>query len=237
MLKGVGLLWPEGKSYYDFMVIKERDGEYSFNSEYQNEPVNERDCMFNLNDIRYWEDEYKSEEELFDKMGGHLLVYGACDPSLGKEGDSGDFSAIITVAIHDITKTIYVLDADLARRRPDTTVETILKYSKFRQYTKFGFESNQFQEVLADYLRQRADELRCELIVKKVVNVTNKRVRIETLQPLVKSGKIQILRKHRALIEEMRFYPKGAHDDGLDALQIAVNLAHEHTFFGRILWI
>ena len=236
MLKGVQLLWPEGKSYYDFMVIKERDGEYGFNSEYQNEPVNERDCIFNLKDIRYWEDEYKSEEELFDKMGGNLLIYGACDPSLGKEGDSGDFSAIITIAIHAMTKTVYVFDADLARRRPSTTVEAILEYAKFRRYTNFGFESNQFQEIMADYLSQRADELRRELIVEKVVNTTNKRVRIETLQPLVKSGKIQILRKHRALIEEMRFYPKGGHDDGLDALQVAVNLAHEHTFFGSI-WL
>ncbi|MBF0216119.1 MAG: phage terminase large subunit [Candidatus Omnitrophica bacterium] len=234
MLSGVQLLWPEGRSYYEFMVIKEREGEYSFNSEYQNEPVNEKDCIFNLNDTYYWEDEFKTEEELFEKIGRSILIFGACDPSLGKEVDSGDFSAIITVAFYDVTRTAYVLDVDVARRRPSSTIDTILEYAKFRRYTMFGFESNQFQEVMADYLMARADELRRYFTVEKVVNTANKRVRIDSLQPLFKSGKIKILRKHRALIEEMRFYPKGGHDDALDALQIAVKLANENTFFGGI---
>lgn len=233
MLKGVQLLWPESKTYYELMVMKERGGDISFNSEMQNEPINERDCLFRMTDVHYWEEDYKTEEDLIARQGGHLLVYGACDPSLGKDGDSGDFSAIISVAIHDMTKVIYVLDADLARRRPNRTIDVILQFARIRQYVRFGFESNQFQELMAEELRRRADEARCELILKEVKNTTNKRLRIETLQPMIASGKIQFLRKQRALIEELRFYPKGGHDDGLDALQIAVELAYNCTHFPR----
>jgi len=33
----------------------------------------------------------------------------------------------------------------------------------------------------------------------------------------------------------MRFFPKGKHDDALDALEMAVKLALKHTAFARCL--
>lgn len=235
MLKGVCLLWPEHKSYYALMAQREQDGPLSFDSEYQNEPINERDCIFNLKDVQYLEDVYGSEEELLIRRGRHLLFYGACDPSMGKDREAGDFSAIVTVAIDDDTRAIYVLDVDVARRSPSKTIDAILEYSKIREYAKFGIESNQFQELMVEELRRRANEARCNLMVKEINNTNNKQIRIETLQPMIKSGKLILSKKHRALLEEMRFYPKGRHDDALDAVEMAVKLALKHTGFVRCL--
>ena len=56
------------------------------------------------------------------------------------------------------------------------------------------------------------------------------------LQPLVKSGTIQFSRKHAALLEQMKYFPKGQFDDGLDALEMAVKISYEDPDEGpRIL--
>lgn len=40
------MLWEEKLSYYDLMVMRVSEGEASFNSEEQNEPINPDDCLF-----------------------------------------------------------------------------------------------------------------------------------------------------------------------------------------------
>ncbi|MFQ8732058.1 MAG: hypothetical protein ACLSAC_17470 [Enterocloster bolteae] len=40
MLKGTEVLWEEKLSYYDLMKMRIDEGEASFNSEEQNEPIN-----------------------------------------------------------------------------------------------------------------------------------------------------------------------------------------------------
>lgn len=65
------------------MEIRLSDGQASFDSEKQNEPVDPESCVFNANNFKYWDDEYSSVDELLAKLGGDAKIYGACDPSLG----------------------------------------------------------------------------------------------------------------------------------------------------------
>ena len=58
MLAGTEVLWEEKLSYYDLMVMKVTEGEASFNSEEQNEPINPEDCVFN----EEWFDYYNEAE-------------------------------------------------------------------------------------------------------------------------------------------------------------------------------
>ena len=44
------------------------------------------------------------------------------------------------------------------------------------------------------------------------------------IRKLIKSGTIQFDRKFRELIEELRHFPKGKNDDGIDALEMAVKI-------------
>ena len=61
--------------------------------------------------------------------------------------------------------------------------------------------------------------------IEEIKHVSDKLARIESLQPLVKNGTIQFSRKHYTLLEQMKFFPRGVHDDALDSLSMAVNLA------------
>ena len=78
MLAGTKVLWEEKLSYYDLMVTRVSEGEASFNSELQNEPVNPDDCLFN----EEWFDYYNPED--MDFSSADFRFYGFVDPSLGK---------------------------------------------------------------------------------------------------------------------------------------------------------
>lgn len=227
MLDGTSVLWPEVEDYATLMVMRESEGHVSFDSEKQNEPVNPRDCLFQPEDIVYWDAQWPTEAALLGMLGTDAQMLGACDPSLGKRGTHGDDSAIITLVRHRETGTLYVLDADLARRSPDRTIDDILTYHLRRRYKEFAVETNQFQVLMADELRKRGNAQGTYLRVRDVTHRTDKMARIQSLQPLVKSGALQFSRRHRQLLEQLRLFPKAAHDDGPDALEMAVDLAHD----------
>ena len=227
MLQGVQVLWPESRGYYRLMVEREQLGSVSFDSEMQNEPVNPRDCHFNVEEIHYIEEEYKTEDELFNVRGDKLIMLGGCDPSMGKQNRSADFSAILTGAFDTETGIIYILDADIARRRPDKIIDDIIAYHKRRKYDKFAFETNQFQEYMAEVLHKRALKMGERLNIEQINHSKNKFARIESLQPLIKNGTIRISKKLVMLIEQMKFFPKGKFDDALDAMEMIVAIAQK----------
>ncbi len=49
--------------------------------------------------------------------------------------------------------------------------------------------------------------------------------RIQRLQPLISSGALRFSRRQVTLLEQLRQFPMGAHDDGPDALEMAVSAA------------
>ena len=76
MLKGTEVLWEEKLSYYDLMKMRIDEGEASFNSEEQNEPINPDDCLFQ----EEWLDYYNEAEADFKDRS--FVFYGFVDPSL-----------------------------------------------------------------------------------------------------------------------------------------------------------
>jgi len=234
MLKGTEVLWAARKSYYDLMVMREEEGYYSFDSEMQNEPVNLVDCCFPIEMLFFWCNKFGSEEELLRILGtrGNYVMLGACDPSMGKLGARGDRSAIIT-AVKDLSDgKIYILHSDIARRLPDKIIEDILAYHKRYNYSAFAFETNQFQEFMASELQKRAIEADLPLTVHGIKSTSDKVARIQSLQPLIKSGCILFSKRDVTLLEEMKFFPKGRYDDGLDALQMLYEVSRGITVGG-----
>lgn len=222
MLKGSEVLWPQKESYYDLMVMKEDEGEISFNSEKQNSPYNGKDAIFNPENFQYWDETYKTEEDLIAAWGDKLEFYAACDPSLGK--CRGDYSAIIVIAKHIDTNKKYVLVADIAKRDSTSLIEAVLRIGADYQrcLKKFCIESNQFQEVLANQIQEKADEQGLDLQIERVNSRDEKLGRIQSLESLVSSGKLQFARSQRMLLDQLKYFPKDRHDDGPDALAMVV---------------
>lgn len=233
MLEGTQVLWEEKLSYYDLMVMRVSEGEASFNSEEQNEPINPDDCLFMEEWFEYYnEAEINFRDPAFD-------FFGFIDPSLGKTKRS-DFSAIVTLAKHRSSGYMYVVDADIERRHPDRIIADVLAKERWLRasfghgYRKLGAETNQFQWFLKEELAKASAKAGLYLPIEEVQQTSDKVMRIQTLQPDVKNKYIKFNRRHKRLLEQLTQFPMGAHDDGPDALEGARSIAKRVKRF-RIL--
>lgn len=229
MLEGTAVLWKEKLSYYDLMVIRISEGEASFNSEIQNEPIDPESCTFQEEWFDFWDDEGK---QFPDFSNPRFVFIGANDPSLGKNKKS-DTSSIFALAKDTSTGYIYVLIADIAKRKPDQIIEDAIEASRRlkrdykRPYYQFGVETVQFQYYFAEIMRQKSAAIGEYLPIVEINSVQNKDARIQSLQPFVKNGYVKFSKKHKTLLKQMYEYPMGKNDDGPDGLQMAVKLALE----------
>jgi len=232
MLEGTQVLWPEREDYCQLMELRLCEGQASFDSEKQNEPMDSQSCFFNSDNFIYWDDEYGSVDELLAKLGGDAKIYGACDPSLGMQGKNRDFTAIVILLLHKPTGHLYVLDAEISKRKPHETIETIIEYHRIRKFYKFAIESNQFQSFLANELKRISTQQCVNVPAKEIKHTSDKLGRIQSLEPLISTGTLRFSRRHRVLLEQLRQFPKAAHDDGPDALEMAVDMTRqpEHHF-------
>jgi len=228
MLDNTEVLWSQHKSYYDLMLMRE-DNEISFDSEMQNEPVNPRDCCFNVADFHYWDDTHKTASELIRTLKNPIF-YMACDPSLGKDKNRGDYSAIIIGVKSYDDNTLYVIDSDISRRQPDDLINALLAHAKSWSVNFLGIESNLFQDVLVDTLEEKAGKQNIQMSIDRMENTGNKLTRVQLLQPFLKNGKIQLCRDQKTLIEQLKLFPKGQHDDGPDALEMLWHTSAQTPF-------
>jgi predicted phage terminase large subunit-like protein len=206
------------------MAMLECDGTDTFYREKQNEPLDPDTCIFREENFHYWDHEYESPQQLIQSLGKDTRISAACDPSMGK-GRSGDYSAIIIVAKDKRDRVHYVIAADIARRTPDQTIEKIIEYCRIYPIAGFAFEKNQFQEVMLDNLTKRAQQAGVPFHGRPINSHTNKQARIAGLETLVTQGLIVFSRRHQILLEQLRQFPLGKHDDGPDALEMAIQAA------------
>jgi predicted phage terminase large subunit-like protein len=225
MDKGAVLLWPERYNLYDLMVMREQN-EYSFLSEMQNMPLDPTQITFNIDEFHYWDENGRSLDDLLSSLGNDVEFYGACDPSLGESPTKGDYSSIIVLAkAKSVNKTLYVIVADIKRRPVDEIVKDILSYAAKYPFVKFGIEANNFQKVIIGLVEKKAQELNVRIRLEPIDSRGDKKARIQSLKFWTKGGIIQFSKKHRQLLEECIYFPKGKSDDGLDGLDMAVSLA------------
>ncbi len=224
MLEGTQVLWPQREDYHSLMTIRECDGTVPFYREKQNEPLDPDTCVFREENLQYWDDKYETPQQLIQSLGKNCRISAACDPSMGK-GKRSDYSAIVILAQDKRDKINYVIAADIARRTPDQTIKKIIEYCRIYTIAKFAFEKNQFQEIMLDNLTKQAQTAGVRFNSRPINSKTNKQARIEGLEALVTQGLIVFSRRYQILLEQLRQFPHGKHDDGPDALEMAIQAA------------
>ncbi len=227
MLEGTAVLWEAKLSYYDLMVIRVSEGEASFNSEIQNDPIDPESCTFQEEWFDFYDDDGKAPPDFSDPR---FVFIGSNDPSLGKNKKS-DTSFIGALAKDLKTGYMYIVIADIDKRKPDQIITDAIENSRRlkrdykRPYYQFGVETVQFQYYFAEIMRQKSAEVGEYLPIVEINSVQNKDARIQSLQPFVKNGYVKFSKKHKTLIKQMTEYPMGKNDDGPDGLQMMVKLA------------
>lgn len=170
---------------------------------------------------------YADAAELLATLGPDARICGAVDPSLGERGSRGDYSAVITLAQDTRTGVMYVINADIARRSPDELIEVIVRLSQTYCYDVFGVETNLFRGLFADQISERVRVMGGDLNIEKIENTKNKQLRIASIEPLVTQGMVRFSQRQQILLEQLQRFPLGSHDDGPDALEMAIRVAQQ----------
>ncbi len=229
MDEGTVLLWPEVEDLYTLMQMRAESGRAAFEREKQNSPINPELCE--------WPEQYFDETIWFDSWPAELTLRTmALDPSKGRDDRRGDYSALVMLGV-DRQGVLYV-EADLARRpTPQMVADGVERCGQFRPDV-FGIEANQFQDLLAgefDNAFRRQGMLDGRPVALE--NRVNKVVRIRRLGPYLAGRRLRFKSDSpgtRLLVEQLKTFPVGDHDDGPDALEMAIRLAAE-TLRGRNL--
>lgn len=220
MNEGAVVLWPEEEDLLTLMKMRAESGKISFEREKQNSPLNP--------DLCEWEEKHFEREDFwFDKWPTDISArVMALDPSKGKHANRGDFAAYVMLALGNDGE-LYV-EAELLRLPIEEMVEAGIRLWRSFRPDAFGVEGNQFQDLLADFFRQRFLAQRLPIPQPYLIfNSVAKDVRIRRLGQWLTSGKIHF-KTHSSgtalLVEQLRQFPIGDHDDGPDALEMALRL-------------
>jgi predicted phage terminase large subunit-like protein len=213
-------LWPEVFSKERLEGVRAMKTNYFWQAMYQQNPQAEGSAE--------WPDSFFGPDIWFNEWPENWSCkVVALDPSKGTESKFGDYSAFAMV---EIANGILYVDADMAIRNTTVISETAIEIQRRFQPDWFGVEVNQFQQLLADNIRQLANERRVLVPLYTLDNRVNKLVRIRRLTPLLSQGRLRFKGDSpgaRLLVEQLRDFPNGDHDDGPDALEMAVRLAAE----------
>ncbi|MCZ8512413.1 phage terminase large subunit [Paenibacillus filicis] len=216
MEEGAEVLWKERISLYDLMVIRQANRK-SFLTEYIGDPKDDTTVLFR--DFTYY--------ELSDINMDDLDIYGAVDPSLGKN-DKSDLSAIVTVGKHKKTGIMYVLEVDAKRRTPEKIIDACIEKARIYNYRSFVVETVQFQFLFMTDLAKAALSRGVYLPIKEIPKPNgDKWLRISSLEPFVSNGFLRFQKNQHELIAELedvgtdRSLPRK--DDRSDALEMVVS--------------
>ncbi|WP_163565279.1 hypothetical protein [Helicobacter suis] len=187
----------------------------AFFTEFQNQPINAKDAI--LGDF-----------ETFSTLPNSIdSIFIGIDPALGKA--KGDFFAI-AIVYYSKEMGRYFAKVAAYKEKPDQMINVILNiYAECLRvcyYVKVGIEVVAFQAFFKDQLKKRAETLGLNFFKPvELKNNAHKEIRIDSLAPLLVDRTLLVDSYSHELINELESYPKSAHDDCLDSLEMAIRLA------------
>jgi predicted phage terminase large subunit-like protein len=229
-------LWPE--VWPIDRIMKEKEALESIGrssawySEFQCEIVGDQDQLFQQADLQLWQGSLERDtlgnpylevtmrgNEAFEvplKVPVNLFMGVDLASSLSRYADK---SAIVVIAYDDEGR-VYTVDAWADRKRPMEVAERIVAtYRKYRP-ERANIETVAYQEMMRDYLRSHVD-VHIPGLERKNNPRKSKTERIEGLQPEFAKRLVFLRAEHSALEEEFLMFPRGSHDDLVDAYYYA----------------
>lgn len=207
-------LWPEKFNMKKLIQIKQElfnaSKSDSWYTEYMNNPISDENREFKR---EYFDKCYYYDRDLPD----NLNIYMVSDFAISKK-QRADYSAIIAIGIAN-NNDRWVLDVRRGKWDTGEIIDNIFDmYVKWKPI-KFSVQKDLIWTTIYPFLKNKMmeDSLYIPLYEITVQRKAKKEERIRSLLPWVQSTKFRIKRDMVDYVEEFLSFPKGKHDDMIDA--------------------
>lgn len=200
------LLFPERLTKEFLESARRTMGSYLFANQYQNEVIPEDEKRFKPQWLRY----YKS-------IPANTYRFAFIDPAIGQR-DRHDYTGLCVIDV-DSDGHWYLRIASRARLTPTQIVAKMFDLQTQFACQAIGVEVVAYQEALLYILSEKMRERKQMLPVKGIRRTAvSKETRILGLVPRFEWGGISIAQGMTDFEDEYNTFPRGSHDDILDAL-------------------
>jgi len=215
------VLWPEQWPYERLMAKKRSIGTIRWKKQFQNDRNAQSGRMLKTEWLNFYGDVHNVKLPPLD----HMKIYIGIDPAiaddkqLAEEKDQDYFAAAV-LGHHSQSKRNFLIEMFRDRLTLGEQLDKIKYFhERYRPWlVAIGIESNAYQKALA----QAAWALDSLPPVKQVMTTKSKVTRFEALSVHFENKRIWIPPDAHEFIDEWTDFPEGAHDDTIDALDIAV---------------
>jgi predicted phage terminase large subunit-like protein len=201
------LFFPERLTHEFLQEARKTMGSYMFANQYQNEIIPEDEQVFRPEWNKY-----------YATVPAKVNTYAFIDPAISEE-DHADYTALVVVQ-GDENHDWYVRVAQRYRINPTKIVDLVFKVHQEWKCSTIGIESVAYQKAL---LYMVHEESKRRGIIVPVVEVRpdtdkDKSTRIKGLVPRFEWSRIFLAKGMHDLELELAQFPRGSHDDLIDAL-------------------
>jgi phage terminase large subunit-like protein len=216
-------LWPEHLSLAELDQIKknyiEQGQGYLFYQEYQNDPVSDEHRKFKIEQLKYFTEK--------DIEGKRLRCFITIDRAYSAEKTS-DFTGIIVNRVD--TENNWYVRSERFRGNEKDLINKIFDLKSYFNPVKIGIEQKAFEYTLKPYLTEEMRRRNSFFSITELKDANVAKIRrIEGLLPRYESGAMYFLKGQTDIIDELIRFPKGVHDDLIDALAYQNEVARGGT--------
>jgi len=216
-----GPLWPQHLNLVELEQIKQdyisKGQGYLFYQEYQNDPVSDENRKFKLEKFKYDE----NEDELAAR---ELVTYITIDRAYSLD-KTADATGIIVNSV-DRDNNWHIRLAERFKGTEKELIDKIFGLYMFFNPVKFGIEQKAFEYTIKPALEDEMRKRNIFFLVEQLKDLgKSKVVRIEGLVPRFETGSIFLKRDQVELVDELIKFPRGLHDDLIDALAYQLEIA------------
>jgi len=201
--------------------IERQEGPYMFASLYLGKPTAAINQVFKREWIRYR-----------DRPPKESYMCTSVDPASAEKEESSDpdYTVVLTTSIEPKSGIVCVVEYTRERMNPSETVDCIFQHHLRHKPVKILVEAIGYQRTLVHWIKRRQKRERLLFLIEEIKAHSQAKVeRIRGLQPYFAANLVHLRPGMTELEQELLAFPKGAHDDVIDALSMQVAFWVEMT--------
>ena len=212
-----------------------------------NQAKSPEDQIFNEQDITkgFYSGDVKFNEEanswyikFEDGSLEYVNIYMGVDPA-STLSTRNDYSVIMVIGV-TAEYDYYVIEYWRKRVLPMDCADQIFKVAeRYNPIRRINIETISYQEMLRDYVSKRSKREGkflpgIEMGIKGYGNQKKKDRLFEGLQPMFRAGAVHLKKDMHEFIGELLDFPKGSHDDTIDAFWLSTQYAKGNKKAGKV---